>query len=470
MRRFRVAFLCLILVTFALTASAQLPFPRGGSISPVDDSNAFVHSTSNDNIALNYSNLNSEYSANKSPMTDKNPNAMVFMTRNVTQSTAYHAEPYGVYYGQNKWRVFNQTNTNPMIAGIGFNVQVMGAGNTVFTHTVTASNTSSHITALDHPLLNNTPIALIIVTPNWNGVYNNNEIGVYYSGNKWRIFNQNISNPMPIGATFNVQVLKDSSTGFTHTATGGNIVSTSKTEIDNIWLNNNVSAQFLVTQNWSLGSTYNNEAIGVEYDNASNKWRIINIDGSAMPVGAGFNILVTHNGDMFGDGVLFNGGFEVSGATKNIPVKWNIASAGAGSKRVCNKYAPKSPVDKEFTLHGECAYLLKGVAGEGRKLIQTVTIPLLISPYNGIDFLGLVKGVNVTGAKIKGLVKLQDGSTVSYSIPASALNGTYDWKSVADDASFLASNPPVKLTLTISIGSGTLYLDDLSSARYITLR
>jgi hypothetical protein len=467
MRHIRMWLLAACLALLTLTASAQTLNPRGGSISPVDDSNAFVHKTSNDNINFNYSTLISESLTNKSPMTAPNPNAMVFVTRNVTQSTAYHAEPYGLYYGQNKWRVFNQNTANAMIAGVGFNVQVMGKGDTVFTHTVTAANTIAHTTVINHPLLNSNPGALIIVTPTWDGgVYNNNEIGVYYFAPSWRIFNQKTSSPMPVGATFNIQVLEDSSTGFTHLATGGNIVSTSKTEIDNIWLNNNLNAQFLVTQNWSLSNTYNNKPIGVEYDNASNKWRIINIDGAAMPVGAGFNILVTHTGDVFGDGVLFNGGFEVPGISKTKPIKWNVANVGSGSKRVWNKYAPKSPLDKEVAVVGECAYLLKGVAGEGRKLVQTITIPLVISDNHVIDLIGLAKGVNVTGAKIKGLVKLSNGSTVSYNIPGSSLNGTYDWQNITGLVQFPASTPPVKLTLTISIGSGMLYLDDLSSAVY----
>jgi len=468
MREARLWFLGILLIVFTLSASAQTVSPRGGSISPVDNSNAFVHKTAVENTSFNTSILVSETDGS-TPLLSNNPNAIVFLTRNVTQSTAYHAQPYGVYFNGSTWDVFNQNASNFMPVGVGFNVQVMGKGNTVFAHTTTLTNTSGHITTLDHPLLNGDSDAseIVIVTPNWTETYNPKEIGVYYdsSQGKWTIFNQDIS-AMPIGAVFNVQVVRDANTGFKQLATVANIVSTSKTEIDNIFLNNNNNAQFIITQNWSLAGIYNNEAIGVEYDNASNRWRIINIDGSAMPVNAGFNVLVSQDGDDYGDGVLINGGFEVPLTTKATAIKWNTINAGAGSKRVCNKYAPAAPVDKQLTIMGECAYVLKGAAGQVRKIVQKVNIPLAISPYTVIDIVARLKGVNAAGVRIKCVVRLSDGQQISYSIAGSLMKGTYDWDSFSAYTLFDPANPPVKLRLAISIGGGALYIDGLSSAMF----
>lgn len=467
MRFSRIAVLTLILMLLSLSVSAQRD-TRGGGPAPIDDSNAFIHVSTLANTSFNETSLDSEGNGT-SPLTDNITNAMVFVTHNIIAGSAAHAEPFGVYYFTGGWSIFNQISANNMPLNVAFNVQVMGKGDNVFIHTATAANSSSHITYLNHPLLNNTPSAIVMVTPRWEGVYNPNEIGVYYTGAEWAIFNQNGA-AMPVNAMFNVQVAKNAA-AYTHVATAGNIVDTSKTEIDNAFLNNNPSAQFLVTQNWTVGGgIYNDEAIAVEYNSAAGRWRIINSDGSAMPVNAGFNILITHTGDVFGDGVLMNGGFEVPATTKTTAVKWNTTNAGTGSKRVCNRYAPVAPTNKTFALVGECSYLLKGLAGTTRKIVQTVNLVLPPSANNAIDFRGLVKGVNVVGAQIKGVVTLSNDTKVSYTVSGASLNGSYDWKSVNAFTPFNSATPPKRVQLTIRIGGGSLYLDNLSSAIYIGTR
>lgn len=95
-------------------------------------------------------------------------------------------------------------------------IQVYGAGvNTstpAFIHEATAGNISGSYTVIDHPMSNNSPGAILIVTPNFNppgvsGGYNNHPIGVSYFNNKWRIFNQDAA-AMPVGAAFNVLIIK----------------------------------------------------------------------------------------------------------------------------------------------------------------------------------------------------------------------------------------------------------------------
>ena len=172
-----------------------------------------------------------------------------------------------------------------------------------FVHTATAANTSGNHTYIDHPLTNNNPNAIVLVTPNWNpggvgNTYNNHPIGVYYSGGeqKWAVFNQDLAS-MPTGAAFNVLIPATGADAFVHTATAANITG-NWTTIDHPLTNGNPNAIVLVTQNWnpSGGSgTYNNHPIGVWYSNSAQKWSVFNQDLASMPDGAAFNVIVTIN-------------------------------------------------------------------------------------------------------------------------------------------------------------------------------
>ncbi len=82
----------------------------------------------------------------------------------------------------------------------------------VFIHRATSDNIfpdEGQSTYLDNPLTNGNPNAFLLVTPSWTGKYNNHPIGVYYHpGHKqWAIFNQDRA-AMPVGAEFNVAVMK----------------------------------------------------------------------------------------------------------------------------------------------------------------------------------------------------------------------------------------------------------------------
>ena len=85
----------------------------------------------------------------------------------------------------------------------------------VFIHHATPENISANSTYLDTPLTDGNPNAVLVVTHNWNpagssGKYNNHPIGVWYDPNrgKWAIFNEDRA-AMPVGADFNVAVLKE---------------------------------------------------------------------------------------------------------------------------------------------------------------------------------------------------------------------------------------------------------------------
>jgi hypothetical protein len=461
-----IALLSLAAVSFGVVHA-------GGSNPEAANGGVFLHvirndGGPNDNTAAHDSFLVSEFPrANISPMTDGNDTAVIFATNNVTYSTGNQAHPFGFFYHAGRWYIYNVNGAH--IAGNGgqaFNVQVQNPGQNVFVHTAAAPNTSNNYTTIDHPMVNGNAGALLSVTLGDGAINNPHHIGVFYNiiSGRWAIFNQDMA-AMPVGAAFNVQVLQDAAVDFKHTATAGTIFQTSKTEIDHPLLNDNLSAKIIVTQNWgSVNGVYNNNPIGVEFDNASHKWRIVNTNGAAMPENAMFNVHIAGTNNA-GDGVLVNGGFEAhTNTSSKQAVSWNSAAAGAGSKRICNTYAPIAANPKIVANTGECSFLLKGAIGQTRKLIQNA--PVSTANNGGLaSALLWAKATNVSGLKVNVKVKMDDGNKVVFKLPGAELNGSYDWKPVGNS---LLLPPTAKVTRVIVqiiiTGGGKVYIDDVSSS------
>ena len=266
---------------------------------PATGADVFVHTATAANSAFNYTVIDH-------PLTNDNPNAIVFITQNYNPGGLggkYNDQPIGVKYSSmaQKWAVFNQDTTADMPVDAAFNVLIPPTGTDVFVHAATADNTSGHVTYINHPRINENPNAMVLVTQNWNpggvgGTYNDHAIGVYYSGGakKWAIFNQDFAN-MPDGAAFNVSIPTTGAAAVVHMAmvanTSGHI-----TFIDHPLTNENPNAIVLVTQNWNPGGgkigVYNNHAIGVYYASGAQKWAVFNQDFAGMPDGAAFNVLI----------------------------------------------------------------------------------------------------------------------------------------------------------------------------------
>lgn len=147
------------------------------------------------------------------PNLNGNQNAIFFVSQNYAPHSVYNLSPIGVWYDvfSGKWGVYNQ-DMAPMDPGAGFNVFLPSPGPNVYTHVADGGNSAFNYTILDHPSLNGDSSKTIIVTQNWNpsdtlGVYNNNEIGVWYTGTNWSIYNEDGATPIPVGAAFNVLVL-----------------------------------------------------------------------------------------------------------------------------------------------------------------------------------------------------------------------------------------------------------------------
>jgi hypothetical protein len=117
------------------------------------------------------------------------------------------------------------------------------------------------------------------ITPNWyppgqSGVYHNHNIGVWYNGSQWLVFNQDLAT-MPTNVSFNVSVGNNS---IAQGAVSGDSMQMGFSGADNI---------FIVTPTWTSG-VYNNHPTGVWFDGS--QWWVYNEDFAAMPAGVAFNV------------------------------------------------------------------------------------------------------------------------------------------------------------------------------------
>jgi hypothetical protein len=154
-------------------------------------------------------------------------------------------------------------------------------------------NISGHTTVIDHPALNGNANAVFQATQNWNpggagGTYNSRHIGIYYTGSRWALFNEDLS-AMPAGAAFNIR-LGPPNRSFVHRAAPENI-NGHVTIIRRAGLDGNPEAMLLITPNWNppgSGGVYNDHPTGVYYTGSN--WGIYNQDLKPMPAGAAFNV------------------------------------------------------------------------------------------------------------------------------------------------------------------------------------
>ena len=159
----------------------------------------------------------------------------------------------------------------------------------IFTHIVTDSNKSGHVTILDHPDLNNNPDAQIVVSHNYepNSIDDTNVISLWYNGSNWTIFHENFES-MITDTAYNVVISKDG-TFIRHSNTGNEWTTT----IDDPALNNNPNARPIISNYWNPSRIYNDNNMGILYDASIRKWKIYNESGLAFPTDASFNILVS---------------------------------------------------------------------------------------------------------------------------------------------------------------------------------
>ncbi|MGE0598933.1 MAG: hypothetical protein AB7J35_03795 [Dehalococcoidia bacterium] len=86
-------------------------------------------------------------------------------------------------------------------------IKVSGSHPAAFVFTATAGTISGHTATIDNPATNDNPNAILIVTKYWTGVYDTNEVGVYYTGGKWKLFYEDNSTPFKVNSKFNILVI-----------------------------------------------------------------------------------------------------------------------------------------------------------------------------------------------------------------------------------------------------------------------
>ncbi len=140
--------------------------------------------------------------------------ARLLVTPVYDQHDVYDNYPIGTWWSGSSWTVFNQkTSTSasaPMPVNAAFNVvYVAGSGGTVFTQVATGANSGGDFTIISgNSATDGHPNAVLECSSRWDSstsVYDDHNIGVFYTSGHWAIFNQDQSS-IPTNATFNCAV------------------------------------------------------------------------------------------------------------------------------------------------------------------------------------------------------------------------------------------------------------------------
>jgi hypothetical protein len=170
-----------------------------------------------------------------------------------------------------------------------------GSNGTVFSHTSSSTNISGHYTIISNPALDGNPNAIFFITHNWsgndNGVYNDHNTGVWYTGANWAIYNEDMAT-FPDSAVYDIFVPSSGNANtFKHITTPLNTAG-NYTVIDNVLTNGQPDRVLFVTHNWEDNGLYNDNPIGVYYTGTA-AWSIFNQNLTTMDTnGVVFNVLV----------------------------------------------------------------------------------------------------------------------------------------------------------------------------------
>jgi hypothetical protein len=242
-----------------------------------------------------------------------NPDALILDTpdwnpggKGGTASTSQTAVEYDTT--ASRWGVFDQNGTAAPLHS-AYNVLIFRAPQAPVQHfawRAASTNTSGDSSLIDYRATNGQPADLLFVEPD---PYRGETcpclaeppvpvIGVWYDAvaGEWAVFNENQST-MPADEMYEVLAEPAPGAGVftlhaTHADTAG----------DHVFINSRLSngkpkAVLTVTQVWNpggdlLGGVYNPNPVGVRYYKAQHKWAVLNEDGTKMPAGAAFNVLI----------------------------------------------------------------------------------------------------------------------------------------------------------------------------------
>lgn len=274
--------------TATATHSAPNPTATATHAPPPPAPPYFVQTATAGNSSYDYTKINNS-------LINGNPNAILMATPNWNPGgtgRVYDNHPIGVYYYANTWAIFNQDRT-AIPVGAAFNVWVVPSSDHPFVWKATSASLGSDYTVIDNATTNGDSTGWLLVTPNWNppgsgGIYDNHPIGVFYTGGKWAIFNQDLAS-IPVGASFNV-VNVESIGGYQATATSYNSSGDYMT-LPAALTSGSSHALIFITANWNpnggSSDVYNNHNTGVWW--TGTQWAIFNQDVTPIPNNAAFN-------------------------------------------------------------------------------------------------------------------------------------------------------------------------------------
>ncbi len=245
--------------------------------------------------------INSEEFAKIQITQNLNPNG-----KNVFNGVYNDANP-GIYRNGPTWIIFNQDQFTQMDTNTAFNVWNPAPSSQNYVHTAEdAISASESFTELDRSGLNDNPNAILSVTQLWEGLYNDNPVGVFYNPftGRWNIYNSNFVD-MPWMSKFNVYYQASSANAFIHRTSDANILIDSSL-IDHPLLNNSPCAQFQVTYDSGIVYPYKT---GVYYNQARGQWGVFNQGGEAMEELARFHVIVSAEQIAECSDIIFADGF-----------------------------------------------------------------------------------------------------------------------------------------------------------------
>lgn len=278
----------LLLALSGLTVGTRSAFASGSG------AYLYTHTATSANTAGDYTLLDN-------PVSNGDPNALVFVTANWNPGGVYSGfdgHQVGVWYdaAAAKWGVFNEDLAN-MPVGASFNVYALpgSISNTVFVQTTTAANISGDLTFINSPALNGNPSANLLVTQNWNpggsgAAYNNHAVGVWYDSwvGEWTIYNDD-GNTMSSGVSFNVVNMTGVTNALTQVATTTN-TSGDSTCINSSAANGNPNELLFITH---VYSGYFSDVSAVWYNSSLSEWCVFDGAFKTMPTGATFFVTPT---------------------------------------------------------------------------------------------------------------------------------------------------------------------------------
>jgi len=243
------------------------------------------------------------------PYLTGNPKAVLFASHvwNPNDGTTqYDPHPTSVRFDSalKRWTI-QHDDLAPMLPNTGFNVRIDPNANTYTA--VSGSNILWSLMFVRHPVADNNPNAVLMVTPVDAGVKNPHPTAVRYVGNVWAIWNADGAS-MPPGARFNVKVMgyaeylsesagnsgSSASKGVAVDMDGASRTTGNSRREELWWLNNNRATYAIITASYnplnrSAGITHAHYT-GTWYNTWTNRWNIYSEDSAAMPGDAAFNI------------------------------------------------------------------------------------------------------------------------------------------------------------------------------------